>query len=499
MTQELRAVREVWAGRAGARTRTDLLYLLYLVVLSVPVLLVPALQSVGTLLARPDVLPALLSARAPQVIGATVAAGAAVLVLCGAVRGPALLAPFLTATLASSGLRRRDVLWRPLLRALLVPVLGSVLGCAVLALTLGTAGHVTPAAGAWFVLAGTGAGLLLGAVWLAGQLLDPAPRRLLAVALLALAVLQAAMPLPTGLGAAYPVGAPHPGLWAGALLAAGAAAIGVGIARLDRMRGQVLREQAARWDAAGRTALAGDLSAAAGAFRLPPSAGRRLRAIGARPLVLLYARRDAVAWLRSPERLAAGTAAGLSGAAALAGSTVLTGPLAWVAVLGGTLALWGASGTLVDGLRHGVHTLGAPGLFGQRAGVQVMLHAVAPTVLLALLGALGGGLAAAVTGAGPAALLPALLAPVLVAGRARDAAKGPMPLSLSTPMPTAQGDLSVLAMLAWQSDALLLAALSGAVLAGLGAAGPLGLLPGAAVLTAAMALMAAMRLRALAR
>lgn len=74
-----------------------------------------------------------------------------------------------------------------------------------------------------------------------------------------------------------------------------------------------------------------------------------------------------------------------------------------------------------------------------------------------------------------------------------------MPLALSTPMPTPQGDLVVLPMLAWHSDALLLALLSGAVLAGLGTAGPLWLPAGAAVLLAGMSLMAAGRLRELAR
>src|SRR5690606_2179632 len=109
-----------------------------------------------------------------------------------------------------------------------------------------------------------------------------------------------------------------------------------------------------------------------------------------RPLVLLYARRDAVTWLRSPERLAGGVTVALLAAAALAGSTLLTGPLAWGAVLLGATALWGAAGTLVDGIRHGVHTLGAPVLFGQSGAVQVMLHCVAPALLLSVLAALGG-------------------------------------------------------------------------------------------------------------
>ena len=502
MNDSLRGVREIWAERAGARTRGDILYLLYVAALSVLILLVPALRMAGAFLARPDVLPALLAAHAPQVTAAMTLAGGAALVLLGAVRGPALLAPFFTATLASSGLRRRDVLWRPLARALLGPVLGMVTLSVLVASTLVMAAQATPAGAAWFVLAATGTGMLLGAAWFAGELLREGPRRLLAGGLLGAAAVLALFPHGAGLGAAYPVGADRPEAWAVALLVAGLAAVGACVALLDRLRGAVLREQAARWETATTVATSGDLVAASGAFRTPPSTGRHLPAIGPRPLVLLYARRDAIAWLRTPERAVLGVVVALAAAAGLAGSTLLSGPRAWAAVLLGALALWGASGALVDGIRHGVHTLGAPRLFGQSAAAQVILHAVAPTALLAVLGAAGGAgvLLASGGGAGPAALLlPALLAPVLVAGRVRDAAKGPMPLALSTPMPTPQGDLVVLPMLAWHSDALLLALLSGAVLAGLGTAGPLWLPAGAAVLLAGMSLMAAGRLRELAR
>src|SRR5699024_9043691 len=116
---DLTAVREVWASRTTARSRTDLLYLVYLVAMSVLVVGVPALNGAGQLLARPDVLPALSSARAPQAITAASLAAAALAVQAGAMRGPALMAPFFIDTLASSGLRRRHVLRRPFARALL--------------------------------------------------------------------------------------------------------------------------------------------------------------------------------------------------------------------------------------------------------------------------------------------------------------------------------------------------------------------------------------------
>lgn len=198
-----------------------------------------------------------------------------------------------------------------------------------------------------------------------------------------------------------------------------------------------------------------------------------------------------------------GIIASLLSALSLGGSTLLTGPLAWFLLFLGTLALWFASGTFVDGIRHGVHTLGAPRLFGQSAAVQTLLHLIAPMVLLTVLGALGGVAAAITAGAGPgpalqAVLLPTLLAPVLIAGRARDAAKGPMPLSLSTPMPTPQGDMSVLPMLVWLSDAIMLALGVGALLLVSASAGAAWMLGVAVAASALMGLLAWVRLRALA-
>src|SRR5690625_6211730 len=70
-----------------------------------------------------------------------------------------------------------------------------------------------------------------------------------------------------------------------------------------------------------------------------------------------------------------------------------------------------------------------------------------------------------------------------------------MPLSLATPMPTAQGDLSVIPMLIWQSDAIVLALLSGAALTLAGAAGTSWVLLAAAGAGVVMAPMARSRLR----
>ena len=354
MTGDLRAVREVWALRGQARTRADLLYLLYVVVLSVLVFAAPALRMSGTFLARPDVLPALLHPLAPQVATSVSLAAAGAMVMLGALRGPALLAPFFTATLAASGIRRRDVLWRPLARALLVPGLSAVTVTVLIAVTLVSDGAAMGEDAAWFVVAGAGTGLLLGAAWLAGELFGAGVRRLLAGGLLAAAALCTVLPSAPGLGGVYPVGAARPMLWALLLLGIGIVTTAAGFTQLDRLRGSVLREHSERWASATTIATTGDLAGAAGSFRTPPSAGRRLPAIGSRPLLLLYAQRDAVAWLRSPERLAVGAVVALLAAAALAGSTLLTGPLAWGAVLLGATALWGAAGT------HALRAVGRP-------------------------------------------------------------------------------------------------------------------------------------------
>src|SRR5699024_12712323 len=92
-------------------------------------------------------------------------------------RGPALLAPFFTASLAWSHLRRRTVLWRPFTSALTVPVLGGVISATLVTVTLVGSGHAGPAAGAWFVLAGLGGSLLLVSAMLITQIVVVGTRR----------------------------------------------------------------------------------------------------------------------------------------------------------------------------------------------------------------------------------------------------------------------------------------------------------------------------------
>jgi hypothetical protein len=498
----------------------DLLYLVYLALMTLAVVGVPALRAAGAALARPDVLPLLLREDAPRAAAALALGAAAVLVLAGAVRGPALLPPFFTATLAGSGLPRRRVLRRPFARALLLPLLAAVLPAALVAATLLTAGLAGPGAAASLVLAAAGAGLLWGCAWCAGQLLRPTGRRLLALGLAAGAAVASMLPAeppgglagaPTGdgpLGEGLPAGGAAGtvgtlgtvGAWGAiGLVAAGAVGVALCTTLLDRLRGPELAAQAARWEMATTTASTMDLAGAAGALRAAPTAARRVPAIGPGPLPLLYARRDAVAWLRTPDRSAGGAVGAVLGAVALGGATLLTGPVAWAVLLLGALALWGAAGAFVDGIRHGVHTLGAPQLLGQRAGAQMLLHAAAPLLLLLALAGLGGLAAAAMggaAGAGPV-LLPLATVVIVLAARAWEAAKGTMPLALATPIPTPQGDLSVLLMLGWHADSVAVPLLAAAALLLVLPLGSPGLLGVAAAGAGLLVLLTRRRLRAL--
>lgn len=491
------AAATIWAQRAGAPSGGDRLYLVYCALLGAGVIGVPGLRTAAQALARPDVVPLLAAPAMPHVIAGALPLLAAAALGLGAVRGPAVLAPFLTSALASGPGRRRDALRRPFLRSLLLVVLLAIVLGALLGGTLLSAGSATQARlGTWmlFVL---GCGLLLGAGWLAGEVLDARPRRIAALALLAASGLSAVLPPALGPGTAWPAApagelvsagdgpvAPGSGAAAAAALALGIAAVALCFPLLDRVRGRTLLEQASRWDAAEVVAGSGDLAAAAGQFRPVPTTARRLRAVGPGGLLLLYLRRDAVAWLRTPERSLIAIAAAGAGGALLALPGTLPGPVGWTGAVAGALLLWTGAGALADGIRHGVSTLGAPPLFGQRAGIQLLLHGPAPTLALVGAGSLGAAAArAATTSSVPPvwALLPAVVAPALVAGRAWAAAKGPLPLELLTPIPTPQGDFSAVRVLLWQLDGPQLALIVGlAPTIALARMATLGALPGAA-------------------
>lgn len=482
------AVARVWAARANARGALDLAYLLYLVVITILVIAVPLLRELGLLLARPDVLPVISAPAAGGLVTAGLLLAAGLLVLLGASRGPAVLPPFFVVTLASSHRPRRTALVRPFARTGAALAIGLLALAGVIGWVLVLGGSTSPAGAVALGIAGLGTTALLEGAWLAGQVLPEAGRRILAL-VLGLAGAGAVLGTVRGgavvrrlLALAYPVGGADMGVpWVAALavLVLGLLVSILCVPALDRVRGTVLLEQAARWESALTSARSGDLAAAAGTYRVRPTAGRRLPTVrtGTRSagLVGLYLRRDLVALVRTPERLVLGVLGVLAASILLVAARVLMGPLGFTALVLGALLLWSASGVFVDGLRHGIESLGAPRLLAQGVGAQVLLHSLAPLLVIGLLSVLGSGLGVLVLpdpgpdpdpGAGGAlavVLAPALV-PLMIVGRARDAAKGPMPLALATPIPTPQGDASILPLVAWQADAILCALLAAGLL-----------------------------------
>lgn len=464
------AIQEIWAARQGAPTRGDTAYVLYLVVMVILVVLVPLGRTAGLLLVRPDVLPVLAHPLAGAWASAASWWAAAGLVLLGGLRGPAVLSTFFTRTLASNDQPRRRALRRPFGRSALAVLALALGGAAVVAWVLHLGAGRTGSEALALLLSSAGTALLLTGAWLLGQLVGPAARRAAAALLVAAGAVIAAL------------GAAPPGPWAWAVLGGGIIVVGLGARALDRLRGEVLLEQAGRWESAMTVATSGDLAGAAGTYRARPTAGRRLRAVvgsGASALGLLglYARRDGIAWLRTPERLLGAVAGGIGAGVAIVLALQLTGPLRWILLLVGVVVLWAAAGGLIDGLRHGIETLGAPRLLAQGILAQCAMHAVAPLLALVALTALGAGAGLGLAGAieagswspgtaaapGVAVLQPGadgllrtllmlvLLSAAVLLARIWAAAKGPMPLSLATPMPTPMGDISIGPMLAWQA------------------------------------------------
>lgn len=493
------AVTDIWASRRGARTRSDSLYLIYCAVLAVLVLAVPAIRGLAQLLAQPDVLALVTSPAASRGVGPAVGLILALAVVGGATRGPAVLSPFHIATLASGPIPRRRVLRRPYLRAALVVLAVALTVAATLAGVLATGGAIGADGIAALIVAGGACGAFTGVAWLFGEALSAWTRRMVAAGLLLGGI---------GSGGAHVFGT-GVGLAASILLLlAGFAALFASTALLDHVRGRTLMEQAVRSSSATMIATSGDLVGATGQFRPVPTAARSWPAIGGGPLALMYARRDAVAWLRTPERTILSLLAAAGGGALLALPTLLGGTVGWMSAGLGVLILWSAAAGLSDGIRHAIATIGAPTLFGQTANQQVALHLIAP--MIALIVCAGGGAAAVSTlfaGGGSWVAIPAVLTvPALVVGQAWMAAKGPMPLELATPMPTAQGDFSAVRVALWQADMVLFALAVG--LAPLIAAAPgwhvvavfgaLGSSVAAAILAVvAAAVMTSTRLRAL--
>lgn len=481
-----------YVERGGGRTQGDTAYLAYLIVLMLAMVVIPLLIGAARALSEPEILSALRSAGSEQAVlavsGGLLAAASAL----GVHRGPANLPPVLVGALAGTDLPRSRTLLRPFVIAttgltLLVTVAGGLLGTVLV-----RAGTTDLAGAAGLTGAAVCLGLIAATAWLAGQRVGSRHGWLLTALLVAATLLTLAVPAlatvtPWGWVAQTwpPTAEGEP--WALVPLALVALVCTERVTRLlGRLHGPALLEQARAWQVVTVAAFTADFSAALATFRVRPRLGRRWSAVLGAPTVVQYAVRDLVGAARTPVRALTGLAFLTLGGFLTALGLADTPVPAWVLTSVGSVAAFTALGTLTDGFRHAAETRWAPTLFGHSTARLFLLHATLP-LAVALVCSLVGAVLARAAGWSSAGLIgAAVLGLLVVAVRALDSTKGPLPLTLLTPAPSPAGDMSGLMVMTWQADALLLAVGLGVGLTLLPSAGGLLVTAGAAVVAAAV-------------
>jgi hypothetical protein len=237
---------------------------------------------------------------------------------------------------------------------------------------------------------------------------------------------------------------------------------------LTRLEPRVVLGQSLRWEAVRLHTSTLELSASVATYQSVPRAGRRRFAIGgrARSLSAIIVRRDAVAALRTPGRLAIGVLV-LLACGALIASAAVVAPPAWMLGAIAGVAAYAAAGPLSDGLRHAVEAASALPLYGTSDSTLLLLHALFPALAVGLVVATGAVLVTLFwppAGALPLASIAAAIIVAIgsVALRLMNALKPPLPLALLTPIPTPAGDAAALNRVLWALDGVILAALLGA-------------------------------------
>lgn len=493
-------------GLGPRRDGSHVVYAVYVAVLVTALVGAPVVRAVALTLAGPPAVDALRAPGSPLVVAAVGGVVLAAALAAGTVRGPVLLSP-VRALLAGTDLPRRRTLRGALLAPLALLVAAAVAGSSLLGGALVLSGSATLTGGAVFAAASAAFAVVSGVVWLMGQVLagdHPGAAALAASALVAATALTVAVPAlgvvaPWGWLASTWPGGPARGWWPLAALGVAACVALAGVpALLDRLHAAVLLDQSRRWQAARTAASTADLATALTTFRTGPRRGRARRAVVAAPAPVRYLVRDIVGAWRTPGRTAVATAALVGSGLLTALATTAEPPASWaLAALGATVG-FAALGVFSDGFRHAAASAGSPRTLGYGTAEVYALRATLPLVWGAGCAAAGAAvavLAGATVGAStPVAAIVAVV--VLVAVRAYDSARGPLPLVLLAPVPTPDGgNLSGLLVALWQVDAVLVAALASAVVVTATAAGPLGGARAAAVVVAVVLAMTVHRLR----
>jgi len=457
--QVIELARSVLASRTAARP-SDTGYLIYVAVLVVALVAVPAAVTIVRGLAEPEVVNALFSPDSYRVVGMITAILAAGALLLGRTRGAVVPTPFLTEFLAGSGLPRSDTLRRSFLTS------ATVLGCCVLttaglvigALCLG--GEARPVSAALFVLGCLGLSGVLAVLWLMGQSLS---RRIT----VGLAVGIGASSLATNIGGVLhfaPWGwtallwrSLSPGTptlwWPVIALAVSSLALLAVPALLNNLRSDEIMAQSRRWQSVGSLVQTGDVAGASGILRDPPVRGRRLRMPLTGPLIWVIVQRDFTAARRFPVRIVLGSSAIVGAGWLTAPTSTVPDGVGWITALTGALLAYLGVGVWCDGLRNASENAGPGSMYGRTALTMIGSHAVLPASAAVVFGAAGS------IGSGAPVVSMAwwtLLSVFIVLVRVLDSAKGPMPIGLLLPIPTPLGDVSILNTLAWQADAVLI-------------------------------------------
>lgn len=464
--ERLRTLRLVYGERNDARGRKDLTYILYVLTLLVAIVLIPVARATVVGLTQPEMISVLRSPGAEAAAGAVSALLLGGMAWLGRLRGPVTLQPFFVTLLASTDLPQSLTLRRAFGKsALLVTVIIGLIG-ALFAASLLIAGSASAQSATIFVIGAACFGFISSVLWLTGQSAKPRDLWLFTMAMatggLFLWCIPSAAPvLPWGWVALLWPNSTTPDMWPLVGLVVMTVLAAWWVPRLlDRLDGPDLLEGADRWQSATGAAAAGDIAHAAALFRAAPTVGHGWNAVAGRTSAVRFLRSDLVATLRTPNRfaaaalclLAAWTMVGLSFTSeSLAGWTLAT-----VGAVTGYLAL----GVFSDGFRHSAETAAAPPLYGYRTRRLYALHSLLPLVVSGITAAVGTA-SAVLAGASSSVFGAALLAPLLVLIRAYDSAKGPLPVSILTPVPTPAGDMAGLSILAWQADSLLIATISG--------------------------------------
>lgn len=455
MNTRLAASTDIWRARrpAGAGDRA---YIAYSLVMLALIVVTPVVRVLWLWLTTPAVTDALVAPGSAAIASASVLTVWAVALIVGRDRGPALAAPFLVHAWSDSDLRPRVVFRRRVLAAVVVAaLLGSVVSAFVGAAT-GAAGLAPVGLVAESGVRGALVGVIAAVCWLVGESV-PRVAGVIAVVVLASAATWVIVP-----GAAIATFAPAT-VTAELVVAAGVLLVLVPVL-LDRIRAEVLTAQSAKWDAAIAHGVSLDFTAVAAAYQVRAASGRRLRlAIRSLPLWIVFPGRDLVGAARTPARMITGLATIVASAALFVLAVALPAGGALGAL--SALLLYIGTGAFTRGLEHAAQVSRDLPLYGIGDGRLLLLHSVLPGVVALLVTSgttVALGAAAAGSGVPGALLLGALGLPVVVvAARLSNALRGPSPVFLMMPAPSALGDPMPLVRVLWALDAPLLAVLAG--------------------------------------